>query len=132
MSTTGKASWPLLWVMKKQRENKKIKTLLTTNGLFQLGIIPATILKNKTDWCIIPSKPIRVLPQNNSIIIQFNVYFIHYIDYGRFTNGLRNIVYGIKYYAPDLCHGTDLYVQKIMMAFSLITFCNRASESIDD
>ena len=112
--------------MKKQRENKKIKKPLTTNGLFQLGIIPATILKTKLTDVLFHRNRSEFYPKTILLSFNFNVYFIHHIDYGRFTNGLRNIVYGI------LCHGTDLYVQKIMMAFSLITFCNRASESIDD
>ena len=89
--------------MKKQRENKKIKNPLTTNGLFQLGIIPATILKTKLTDVLFHRNRSEFYPKTILLSFNFNVYFIHHIDYGRFTNGLRNMVYGI--YTQIICTG---------------------------
>ena len=82
--------------MKKQRENKKIKKPLTTNGLFQLGIIPATILKTKLTDVLFHRNRSEFYPKTILLSFNFNVYFIHHIDYGRFTNPLyANIIHWI-------------------------------------
>ena len=62
--------------MKKQRENKKIKKPLTTNGLFQLGIIPATILKTKLTDVLFHRNRSEFYPKTIVLSFNFNVYFM--------------------------------------------------------